>query len=333
MVGLLLLWSNFCSAQDIVNVYSARKEALIKPLLEQFSDATGIAVNLVTGKADALLKRIEVEGSASPADLFITVDAGRLHRAKVAGILQSVASPALESAIPKHLRDVDGYWYGLSQRARVIVYVKDKVLPAELSTYEDLSHSRWKSRLCLRSSNNIYNQSLVASMLEVTDENTLEDWVRSLVANVARPPVGGDTDQLKAAASGLCDLTLVNTYYVGRLMRSEEESLRKMGEKLAVFWPNQGTGERGAHVNVSGAGVTKHARNKANALRLIEFLVSDKSQVWYADVNNEYPVVDGVSIPEVLQDFGPFRSDQIPLSRLGELNRAAVELMDRGGWR
>ena len=170
-------------------------------------------------------------------------------------------------------------------------------------------------------------------MLEVTDENTLEDWVRSLVANVARPPVGGDTDQLKAAASGLCDLTLVNTYYVGRLMRSEEESLRKMGEKLAVFWPNQGTGERGAHVNVSGAGVTKHARNKANALRLIEFLVSDKSQVWYADVNNEYPVVDGVSIPEVLQDFGPFRSDQIPLSRLGELNRAAVELMDRGGWR
>lgn len=277
------------SATDVVNVYSARKEALIKPLLDRFTTQTQIQVNLVTGKADALLKRLEVEGAASPADVFITVDAGRLHRAKTAGVLQAITSPTLNSTIPTHLRDADHHWFGLSQRARVIVYVKDKVRKSELSTYEDLADERWKGRLCIRSSSNIYNQSLVSSLIAAIGEQATEDWARGLVANFAKPPAGGDTDQIKAAGAGVCDLAIVNTYYFARLVREEDAALRELADKMAVFFPNQASDERGAHINVSGAGVTANAKNKDNAIKLIEFLAAPESQLWYAEVNNEYP--------------------------------------------
>ncbi len=318
-------------AEDVVNIYSARKEALILPLLQRFEADTGIGFRLVTGKADGLLKRIEIEGEATPADVFITVDAGRLQRAKAAGILQATHNPVLDVSIPAHLRDEDSQWFGLSRRARVIFYARDRVDPEELSTYEALADEKWRGRLCIRSSDNIYNQSLVASMIEHLGEEETEQWARGLVANFARNPGGGDTDQLHAVAAGQCDVTLVNTYYFGRLVNSAKEKDRAAAEKIGVFWPNQGG--RGAHVNVSGAGIVRHARNRAAAEALLEFLVTPESQGWYAEVNNEYPVVPGAPISDTLRRLGEFRADTINLTLLGENNRAALQLMDRAGWR
>ena len=317
----------------VVNVYSARKEALILPALERFREATGIDFNLVTGKADGLLKRLELEGGASPADLFITVDAGRLERAKRAGVLRAVKSEVLEAAIPENLRDADGHWFGLSQRARVAFRVRDRVDAGEVSRYEDLADPRWKGRICVRSSDNIYNQSLVASMIATLGVAETESWARGLTANFARPPVGGDTDQLRAAAAGVCDLAIANTYYFGRLLASRRDEDRETAARLAVVWPNQGEGERGVHVNVSGAGVTAHAEHADDAVRLLEFLTARDSQAWYAEVNNEYPVVADVPVSGALESLGGFRADALDLTELGENNRRAVELMDRAGWR
>ncbi len=317
--------------EGLVNVYSARKEALIKPLFDRFTEETGIAVNLVTGKADALLKRLEVESSASPADLFVTVDAGRLHRAKQAGVLQVSNSDLLNKLIPTNLRDSDNYWYGMTQRARTIFYVKGKVDPSQLTTYEALADPKWKGRICVRSSNNIYNQSLVASMIDANGIKATEQWAKGLVANFAKPPAGGDTDQLRAAAAGVCDIAIANTYYFGRLLKSNKEESQAVASKLAAFWPNQD--DRGVHMNVSGVGLTKHARNADNAIRLMEFMASDQSQAWYGDENNEYPVVEGAEISATLNELGRFKADDIELSKLGENNRAAVELMDRAGWK
>jgi len=316
---------------DEVNVYSARKEALILPLLKKFQAETGIGFNLITAKADTLLKRLEAEGHSTPADVFITTDAGRLQRAREAGVLQPVDNAVLAARIPENLRDKDNFWFGLSQRARVIFYAKDKVDPAELSTYEALTDVKWKHRICIRSSGNIYNQSLVASMIEADGIKQTEIWVRGLVANFARKPAGGDTDQLRATAAGLCDIAIANTYYFGRLVNSDKEKDQKVATSLGIFWPNQGG--RGAHINVSGAGITKYAQHREAAERLLEFLVSPESQTWYAEVNNEYPVVADATIPATLMSFGQFKGDSLNLTRLGENNRAAVQLMDRAGWR
>jgi len=318
-------------ASGEVNVYSARKEALIKPLLDQFSKNTGISVNLITGKADALLQRLKIEGKASPADLFITVDAGRLQRAKEAGVLQPIQSAVLNKNIPANLRDADNLWFGLSQRARTIFYAKERVNPNELSSYEDLATSHWQGRICLRSSNNIYNQSLVASMIENIGPEKTETWAKKMVANLAKPPAGGDTDQLKAVAAGVCDITIANTYYYGRLSNSASDSDQKVVEKVKIFWPNQDN--RGVHMNVSGAGVTKFAKHKDNAIKLIEFMSSAQSQAWYGAVNSEFPVLKSAEISPVLKGWGEFKADPIPLNKLGENNRSAVELMDRAGWK
>lgn len=314
-----------------VNVYSARKEALIKPLLDRFSSETGIQVNLVTGKADALLKRLKSEGVNSPADLFITTDAGRLHRAKSAGVLQPASSEKLASAIPANYRDPDAYWYGLSIRARVITYVTGKVDPTQLSRYEELADPQWKGRICIRSSGNIYNQSLVASLLEANGEEATQSWANGLVHNMARKPKGGDRDQVKAAAVGVCDLAVINTYYLGAMLNSDDEKQREAAAKVAILWPNQE--DRGAHVNVSGAGITKSAKNRDAALRLLEFLVNEESQAWYASVNYEYPVRKGVKWSKTLEQWGEFKADDLSLSRLGINNPAALRLMDRAGWK
>ena len=331
LVCALVLAPSYANASDSVNVYSARKEALIKPVLDRFSAATGIRVNLITGKADALLTRLRLEGQASPADIFITVDAGRLHRAKEAGVLQAVQSDTLKQRIPENLRDVDGYWFGLSQRARPIFYAKDRVQPAELSSYEALADKQWKGRICMRSSNNIYNQSLVASMMAATGVAATESWARGLVANFAKPPAGGDIDQLKAVNAGLCDIAIANTYYFGRLANSAKSDEQAIVKQVGIFWPNQQ--DRGTHVNVSGAGVTAHAKNAANAIKLIEFLASEQSQQWYSAVNSEYPVVQGVDVAATLKNWGGFKADTVDLSKLGINNRKAVELMDRAGWK
>ena len=290
-------------ASDVVNIYSARKEALILPVLERFKAETGIDFKLVTGKAGELLKRLELEGEATPADLLITVDAGNLQRARDAGVLQPIENEVLSKAIPAALRDRDNYWFGLSQRARVIMYDRNKVDPAELSTYEALADPKWKGRICIRSSSNIYNQSLVASMIEANGVEKTEAWARGLVANFARKPGGGDTDQLRAAAAGLCDIAIANTYYFGRLANSDKDKDRAVVEALGIFWPNQG--DRGAHVNVSGAGITKNARHRAAAERLLEFLVcpatkttlelsTDRSELISRVARLAYPIRDGV---------------------------------------
>jgi len=316
---------------DEVNVYSARKEALILPLLQRFQAETGIGFNLITAKADELLKRLEAEGRSTPADVFITTDAGRLQRASEAGVLRAVDNPILNARIPLNLRDQENHWFGLSQRARVIFYAKDRVDPSELSTYEALADAKWQQRVCIRSSSNIYNQSLVASMIEADGVEKTEAWARGLVANFARNPAGGDTDQLRAAAAGQCDLAIANTYYYGRLVNSDKEADRAVASALGLFWPNQG--DRGAHINVSGAAVTLHAKHPEAAERLLEFLLGGESQTWYAETNIEYPVVADAQTSELLKSFGEFKGDSLNLSRLGENNRAAVQLMDRAGWR
>lgn len=321
---------NLALAEE-VNVYSARKEALILPLLQKFEAETGIGFNLITAKADELLKRLESEGRSTPADLFITTDAGRLQRAKDAGVLRAIDNPVLRQRIPENLRDRENYWFGLSQRARVIFYAKDRVDPGELSTYEQLADERWRQRICIRSSGNIYNQSLVASMIEAHGVEQTEEWARGLVANFARKPAGGDTDQLRAVAAGQCDLAVANTYYYGRLAGSDKPADREVADALGLFWPNQS--DRGAHINVSGAGVTRHARHPEAAERLLEFLVAPESQTWYAEVNREYPVVVDARTSALLDSWGEFESDSLNLSRLGENNRDAVKVMDRAGWR
>lgn len=318
-------------ADEVVNVYSARKEELIKPLLERFSRESGIQVNLVTGKADALITRLKSEGRNSPADLLITVDAGRLHRAKELGLFQPVHSEALEKAVPAAYRDPEGTWYGLSLRARPIMYAKDRVKPEQLSTYEALADPQWKGRICIRSSDNIYNQSLVASLVAHLGEGKTEEWARGLVANMARPPQGGDRDQIKAAAAGVCDIAIANTYYLGGMLNDADPSQREAAGKVAVFWPNQQG--RGAHVNVSGAGVTVAAPNKENAIRLLEYLVTKHAQRWYAEVNYEYPVRPGVPWSKTLESWGRFKADELNMAKLGEYNDEAVRLMDRAGWK
>lgn len=319
------------AAEQTVNVYSARKENLIKPLLDRFTEQTGIQVNLVTGKADALLKRLQSEGRNSPADLLITTDAGRLHRAVAAGLTRSVESTTLNSVVPEAFRDPKGRWFGLSLRARPILYVKDRVDPAVLSSYEDLADPRWRGKICIRSSNNIYNQSLVASLIAADGEAQTEVWANGLVKNFARPPKGGDRDQIKAAAAGMCDLAVANTYYLAGMLTSKDEAERTAAEKVAVFWPNQSG--RGAHVNVSGAAVTASAKHPENAVKLLEFLVNQESQAWYAEINGEYPVRADVPSSKLLQSWGTFKMDTLNLSRLGELNPEALRLMDRAGWK
>ncbi|MBF0193988.1 MAG: Fe(3+) ABC transporter substrate-binding protein [Magnetococcales bacterium] len=319
------------SAAEEVNLYSARKEKLIKPLLDQFSAQTGIMVNLVTGKADALLKKLKSEGINSPADVLLTTDAGRLHRAKVAGVIQPFHSAVLKNAIPPQYRDTEGHWYGLSLRARPIMYVKGRVNPSELSSYEALADKKWKNRICIRSSSNIYNQSLIASMISANGIKKTEAWAKKFVKNFARPPKGGDRDQIKGAASGQCDIAIANTYYLAGMLKAKDKKQRAAANKVAVFWPNQS--DRGSHVNISGAALTISAKNRANAIQLIEFLSTPKSQEWYAETNGEYPARKGVKMSDTLNSWGKFKADDLNLVNLGKLNPKAVMLMDRAGWK
>jgi len=318
-------------AADEVNIYSARKEDLIKPLLDKFTSKTGVKVNLVTGKEDALLMRLKSEGPNSPADLLLTSDAGRLHRAQEAGVLAPVDSAVLKKLIPAHYRDPQGHWFGLSVRARPMAYVTQRVHANELSTYEALADRKWKGRICIRSSDNIYNQSLVASMLAHRGVEATEAWAQAFVANFARPPVGGDRDQVLAAAAGQCDVVVINTYYLAAMLNDKDPAQREAARKLTVYWPNQN--DRGTHVNVSGIGLTTAARHRANAIRLMEFLAGDVAQAWYAEVNHEYPIRPNLAPSKTLAAFGKFKPDGLSLHLLGQYNAEAVRLMDRAGWK
>ncbi|WP_206604685.1 Fe(3+) ABC transporter substrate-binding protein [Kineobactrum sediminis] len=331
LLAMLLPALVACSKSETVNIYSARQESLIKPLLDRFTSETGIEVNLVTGAGDALLARLSSEGRNSPADLLLTSDAGNLYRAQEAGVLQPAISAELEAAVPEHLRSPEGYWYGLSLRARVIVYARDRVNPDQLSSYQALAEPQWEGRICVRSSANIYNQSLVAGMLASEGVEATDQWLQGFVGNFARPPQGGDRDQIKAVAAGQCDVALVNSYYLGAMLQSPEPEERAAATRVELFWPNQEG--RGTHVNISGAGVTQAAKHPEQARRLIEFLLREESQRWYAESNNEYPVRPGVAPSELLLSWGSFKADMINVSELGRLNAAAVMAMDRANWK
>lgn len=314
-----------------VNIYSARQEPLIKPLLDRFSERRGIEVRLVTGKADALLARLKLEGRDSPADLLITTDAGRLYRAKQAGLLQPVQSETLAANIPPRYRDPENHWFGLSLRARTILAVAGKANTAALARYESLADPAWRGRICIRSSDNIYNQSLVASMIHANGADATLAWAKGLVANFARAPAGGDRDQILAAAGGLCDVAVANTYYLAMMLQSTNPAQREAARKIRVVWPNQR--DRGVHVNISGAGVTRAAKHRDEAVALLEYLAGADAQRWYGEANNEYPVLDGIAPGAALQAWGEFKADNINLELLGRLNRDAVELTNRAGWR
>jgi len=314
-----------------VNLYSARKEALIKPLLDKFTQQTGITVNLVTGKADNLITRLKSEGKYSPADLLLTTDVGRLYRAKEQGLTQTISvSPAI-AALPNNFRDEQGHWLGLSLRARPMMVSVDRVDAQTIANVEDLISPEWKGRVCIRSSSNIYNQSMVAALIAQLGESAAQEWVNGLVNNLARSPQGGDRDQIKAVAAGLCDVAIANTYYLAGMLSSEDETTQQQAKKVKVIWPNQA--DRGTHINISGVALAKNAPNKDAALKLIDFLLSHESQLWYATSNHEYPILANIAWSELLQSFGTFKTEQIPLGQLGELNAAAVKMMDRAGWK
>ncbi|MGP4070967.1 Fe(3+) ABC transporter substrate-binding protein [Piscibacillus sp. B03] len=318
------------SSDDELNLYTSRHYDIDDELYQQFEEETGIKVNVIEGSADELIERMNREGEQT-ADLFYTADAGRLHRAKEQGLLQSVESNVLDENIPEKLRDADNEWFGLTKRARVIVYHKDRVDPSELSTYEDLTDSKWEDRILIRSSENIYNQSLVASFIELHGRDEAKAWAEGVVNNMARDPQGGDRDQAKGVAAGEGDIAVMNTYYLGGMLNSADEEEVKVAEQLGVFFPNQDT--TGTHVNISGIGVTKHAQNKDNAIKLIEFLSSDEVQEQFASANYEYPVNPNVKPAETLKQWGDFKEQDLNLSILGENNAEAVKIFNEVNWK
>lgn len=313
-----------------VNLYSARHYPADEILFELFTKETGIKVNKIQGTAEELMERVKLEGSSSPADIFVTVDAGNLWRAQEAGVFQPTKSEFLDTHIPKQYHEPEGHWFGFSTRARVIVYHKDRVKPEELSTYEDLADPKWKGRVLVRSSNNIYNQSLLASIVEHDGEEKAQEWAQGLVDNFARKPEGGDTDQIKALIAGQGDVALSNTYYFARILGGDDAELKKQAESLAVFFPNQG--DRGTHVNVSGAGVAAHSPNRDNAVKFLEFMAKPEAQEIFSGANYEYPVVAGSKVSDVVSAWGDFKRDEVNVAALGRNNPKAVMIMDRVGW-
>ncbi|MEM1171674.1 MAG: Fe(3+) ABC transporter substrate-binding protein [Cyanobacteria bacterium P01_H01_bin.35] len=316
---------------NAINLYSSRHYDTDQVLYDSFTKKTGIKVNLIEGKGEELMERIRSEGANSPADVFITVDAGNLWRAQEQGILQPVSSSILESKIPANLRSPENLWFGFSRRARVIMYNKDKVQPSELSSYEDLATDKWKGKIVIRSSSNIYNQSLVASLIEILGTSPTENWAKSFVSNFARPPEGNDTAQIKAVAAGIGDVGIANSYYLARLMKSSKGEDKAVANKVGIFFPNQNG--RGTHVNISGGGVVKTAPNKEGAIKFLEHLTSPEAQKIFSEGNNEYPVVAGVAAADVLKTFGDFKSDSTNVAIYGKLNPDAIKLMDRVGWK
>jgi iron(III) transport system substrate-binding protein len=318
--------------EQVVNVYSSRHYSTDEALYSDFTRQTGIRVNRIEAGEDALIERIRNEGARSPADVLITVDAGRLWRAEQMGLFQPVRSKLLESRIPASLREPGGHWFGFSMRARVIAYSKAKVRPDELTRYEDLAAPKWKGRLCMRSSSNVYNLSLMGALIEHLGEAGAQAWAQAVRANLAREPKGGDTDQLKAVAAGECDATLSNQYYYARLARSQKPEDRAVAEKVGVVFPNQASW--GTHVNVSGAGVLKHAPHRDAAIRFLEYLASDQAQRYFADGNNEWAVAPGVKVDNpVLAAFGEFKRDPLNVALLGRNQPSSQKIYDRVAWK
>jgi len=324
-----------CSAlaQDaVLNLYSSRHYQTDEALYTGFTKSTGIKVNRIEAGEDALIERIRNEGARSPADVLVTVDAGRLWRAEQLGLFQPVRSALLDARIPANFREPNGLWYGFSLRARLVAYNKAKVRPDEIRNYEDLADAKWRGRVCMRSSASVYNLSLMGALIEHLGEPRAEAWAKSVKDNLAREPKGGDTDQLKSVAAGECDVTISNQYYYARLMRSQQPDERAVAEKLGIVFPNQSTW--GTHVNISGAGVMKNAPHRDAAVRFLEYLASDEAQRYFADGNNEWPVVASVQVVNpVLSTFGAFKVDPVNVAVLGRNQPSSQKLYDRVAWK
>ncbi len=329
--ALAVLVPAAAAAEGEINLYSARHYDTDQAMYDGITAATGGEVNLIEGEADQLIERIKAEGQNSPADVLITVDAGRLHRAAAAGILAPVESEVLEAKVPEHLRHPDGLWFGFSQRLRGIVYAKDRVDPAEITSYAILAEPEWEGRVCIRSSTNVYNQSLVGGMIAAHGVEATEAWAQGLVNNLAREPQGGDTDQIAAVAAGECDVAVVNHYYLVRLMKSDEADDKAIADAVGIVFPDQDG--RGTHANISGAGVIATAPNRDNAIAFLEYLTTDQAQEYFALGNNEFPVVDGAKLDPILEGWGEIKTDTINAAAYGENQAEAVKLMDRVGWR
>ncbi|MDF2502427.1 MAG: Fe(3+) transporter substrate-binding protein [Anaerosporomusa subterranea] len=315
-----------------VNIYTARHyPGVDDAIYKAFTDKTGIKVNIIKAGGEELIQRIKTEGNSSKADIYITADAGNLYIAKQAGLLQPITSPILEKNIPANFIDKDKMWVGLTMRARVLVYAKDRVSKDDLSTYEDLTNAKWKGKVLTRSSNNIYSQSMLASFIEINGEAKAKEWAKGLVNNLAMQPEGGDRDQAKAVAAGKGDVAIMNSYYLGQMLNSKDPQEVKAAEKLGVFFPNQNT--TGTHVNVSGAGIVKTSKNVANAVKLLEFLSEAEAQKTFAEASTEYPVNPAVEPSDLLKSWGTFKKQNISLSKLGENNKRAVQIFDEVGWK
>lgn len=319
------LTSIYAASEEKLVIYTARKEHLVKPLFDLYTKQTGVKIDYITDKAGPLITRLQAEGKNTPADLLITVDAGNLWQAKDKGVLQPIESSTLQKNLPAYLRDPSNHWYGLSVRARTMVYATDRVKPAELSTYTNLADKKWEGRLCLRTSKKVYNQSLVATVIERLGTDKTEQVVKGWVSNLAAPVFSNDTMAMEAVAAGQCDVTVVNTYYFGRLIKAKPKT------KLKLFWANQQT--TGTHVNVSGAGVTKYAKHKATAVKFLEWLSTPTAQKIFADANMEYPANKTVKPAKLVASWGEFKADQLNVEIAGKKQAEAIKLMDRAGYK
>lgn len=318
------------AADKEINIYSARHYQTDEALYETFTKQTGIKVNRIEAKEDELLERIRNEGANSPGDVFIAVDASRLAFADQQGIFSPVKSKILEARIPAHLRASN--WFSYSTRARIIVYNKAMVKPEQVQTYEGLANPGLKGQVCTRSGSHPYNLSLGAALVQHDGAAKTEEWAKGLVANFARTPKGGDTDQIKAVAAGECGVAIANSYYLARLMNSSKAEDQAVVANIVAVWPNQQTW--GTHINVSGAGMLKHSPNKDAAVKFLEYLASDEAQAYFADGNNEWPVVEGVKLSNpALEKLGPFKADTLPIQKLADTVGEAQKIFDRAGYR
>lgn len=332
LVAMTVVVAGCTKEEQVVNLYTSRHYDADQALLDKFTEETGIKVNVVKDDGSTLITRLETEGADTEADLFITSDAGNLEIAKSKGLLQTVESEVLNTNIPANLRDDESFWFGLTMRARVIVYSLDRVDPSELSTYEDLTNENWQGRILVRSASNMYNQSLLASMVATKGYEEAKDWAQGVRDNMARTPEGNDRAQAISVAAGIGDVAIMNTYYIGKMIHSDEAEQNEAVEKVGVFFPNQGEGEGGTHVNVSGIALTKHAKNVENAIKLMEFLSGEEAQGVYASTNYEYPVNPEVEPSELLKSWGEFKTQDINLSLLGEHNKDAVAIFEEVNW-
>ena len=323
--SLFFLVSCANQSNDELTIYTSRQPQLLEPILENFYQDTGIKVNLLSGNAQELMERIVAEGEQSKADIFMTVDAGVLWQATDRNIFSKINSFILEDNIPSYLRDPDSQWFGLSKRARTIVYSSDQFSEGDFSSYEDLAHPKWRGKLCLRTSKKVYNRSLMASMIDAYGYDQAKEIVSGWVTNLATEVFSNDTNALKAVSSGQCGVTIVNTYYLARLLDDPKY------DNLQLFWANQSG--RGVHVNISGAGVVKTSKNKENAQKLLEYLSSDSAQDFYASANKEYPVLKEADIADSINDWGSFIEDDINVSKLGSLQKEAVFLAQEVGYK